>query len=98
MGHGGLHETGAVLCFEKENGYLNPVTAKQFIQRVRGTVFLVTLNACVSATPGLTLFSNLAAALVQQKTPYALGMRMSIHDDDARAFSHSFYSDLARGS
>src|SRR5260221_3253842 len=98
MGHGGQHETGAVLCFEKENGDLNPVTAKQFIQRVRGTVFLVTLNACVSATPGLTLFSNLAAALVQQKTPYALGMRMSIHDDDARAFSRSLYSDLASGT
>src|SRR5256714_7328702 len=94
MGHGGLHETGAVLCFEKENGDLDRVTAKQFIQRVRGTVFLVTLNACVSATPGETSFSNLAAALVRQKTPYTLGMRFSILDEDARAFSRTFHTKL----
>src|SRR5207245_3875042 len=71
--------------------------AKEFVMRVRGSVFLVTLNACVSATPGPTLFSNLAAALVRQKTPYALGMRLSIDDDDARTFSRTFYSELASG-
>ena len=97
MGHGGQHETGAILCFEKDNGALHPVTAREFVMRVRGSVFLVTLNACVSATPGSTNFSNLAAALVRQKTPYALGMRLSIHDDDARSFSRSFYSELASG-
>jgi hypothetical protein len=97
MGHGGQHETGAILCFEKDNGELHPVTAREFVMRVRGSVFLVTLNACVSATPGPTIFSNLAAALVRQKTPYALGMRLSIHDDDARTFSRTFYSELASG-
>ena len=98
MGHGGQDEDrGAFLCLEKENGSLDPVTARQFVPRVRGSVFLVTLNACVSATPGDTQFSNLAAALVHQKIPYALGMRMSIHDDDARAFSRRFYSELASG-
>jgi len=97
MGHGGQHETGALLCFEKDNGELHPVTAREFVMRVRGSVFLVTLNACVSATPGPTTFSNLAAALVRQKTPYALGMRLSIHDDDARSFSRSFYGELASG-
>ncbi len=98
MGHGGQYETGAVLCFEKDNGDLQPVTAREFVMRVRATVFLVTLNACVSATPGPTIFSNLASALVRQKVPYALGMRFSIHDDDARAFSRTFYTDLAHGS
>ena len=68
------------------------------MRRVRGTVFLVTLNACASATPGETHLSNLAAALVQQKTPYALGMRFSIPDEDALTFSRAFYGDLARGS
>jgi len=98
MGHGGQDEqVGAFLCLEKENGTLDPVTARQFVQRVRGSVFLVTLNACVSATPGPTPFSNLAAALVRQKVPYALGMRVSIHDDDARNFSRQFYSELASG-
>jgi len=98
MGHGGQDETGAILCFEKENGDLDPLTAKEFVHRVHRAVFLVTLNACVSATPGATNFSNLAAALVRHQTPYALGMRFSIFDDDARAFSRVFYSDLASGS
>jgi tetratricopeptide (TPR) repeat protein len=98
MGHGGQDERGAFLCFEKDNGDLDPVTAKQFALRVLGTVFLVTLNACVSATPGATTFGNLAATLVQQRTPYALGMRFSIPDEDARAFSRVFYNDLARSS
>ena len=97
MGHGGQNENGALLYFEKENGELHPVTAREFVMRVRGSVFLVTLNACVSATPGSTNFSNLAVALVRQKTPYALGMRLSIHDDDARTFSRTVYSELASG-
>jgi len=98
MGHGGQTDTGAILCFEKENGDLDLVTAREFTQRVHNNVFLVTLNACVSATPGETNFSNLAAALVRYRTPYALGMRFSIFDNDARAFSRAFYTDLACGS
>jgi len=98
MGHGGQHETGAILCFEKDNGELHPVTAREFVMRVRGSVFLVTLNACVSATTGPTNFSNLAAALTRHKVPYALGMRFRILDEDARAFSRVFYNDLACGS
>jgi len=97
MGHGGQHETGAVLCFEQENGSLQLIAAQEFVQRVRGTVFLVSLNACVSATPGPTHFSNLAASLVRFKVPYVLGMRFSIVDADALAFSREFYSELARG-
>jgi tetratricopeptide (TPR) repeat protein len=98
MGHGGQNEQEAFLCFEQDNGDLDPVTARQFALRVRDTVFLVTLNACVTATPGATGFSNLAAVLARQKVPYALGMRFSIPDDDARSFSRTFYSDLARAS
>jgi len=97
MGHGGQDAQGALLCFEQENGALDAVTARQLVQRVRGTVFLVTLNACISATPGATPFSNLAAALARQRVPYALGMRFSIPDDDARTFARAFYSELARG-
>ncbi|MGH2497007.1 MAG: CHAT domain-containing protein, partial [Ktedonobacteraceae bacterium] len=98
MGHGGQDERGAVLLFEKNNGDLDTITAEEFLLRVRESTFLITLNACVSATPGPTLFSNLAAALARQKIPYALGMRFSISDRDARVFSRVFYSDLARGS
>ena len=98
MGHGGQHEGGAVLLFENEHGGLAPVTTRDLLRRVKGTIFLATLNACVSATPGPTEFDNLAAALVRQGTPYALGMRFSIIDDDARAFSRVLYSELARGT
>lgn len=99
MGHGGQdQQQGAVLCFEQDNGELHLVTAKEFMQRVRGTIFLVTLNACVSATPGPTSFHNLASALVRQKTPYALGMRLSIIDEDALTFSRVFYNEVARGT
>jgi CHAT domain/AAA domain len=99
MGHGGQDaKKGAILCFEQEHGALDPVSALDFMRQVRGTVFLVTLNACVSAKPGETHLSNLAAALVKQRTPYALGMRFSIPDQDALTFSRTFYSYLARGS
>src|SRR2546421_1147484 len=98
MGHGGRDAQGAILCFEQDNGDLAVITAREFVQRVRNYVFLVTLNACKSATPGETHFSNLAAALVRQKIPYALGMRFNILDDDARDFSRQFYGDLARGT
>jgi len=98
MGHGGQYEGETALLFENEHGGLAPIMARDLLRRVKGTVFLVMLNACVSATPGPTEFGNLASALVQQGTPYALGMRFSITDDDARAFSRVLYSELARGT
>jgi tetratricopeptide (TPR) repeat protein len=98
MGHGGQNETGeAVLCFERDDGTREDISASEFVQRVQGGVFLVTLNACESATPGETVFGNLAKALVHEQVPYALGMRFFVHDDDALAFSRDFYSNLARG-
>jgi tetratricopeptide (TPR) repeat protein len=98
MGHGGQDKrVGAVLCFERDNGSLEAITAGEFTKRLRGSVFLVTLNACESATPGETHFSNLAAALARARTPYVLGMRFSIYDNDALAFSRAFYRELARG-
>jgi hypothetical protein len=98
MGHGSTSEQGAVLCFEQLDGGLALITAKDFLRRTKGTTFLVTLNACVSATPGETAFANLAAALVRQGTPYALGMRFVVSDSDARTLSRVLYSELARGS
>src|SRR5207244_8361387 len=66
IGHGGQDEkAGAILCFEKDNGDLDTVTARDFMRQLRGAVFLVTLNACISAAPGETQLSNLAAALAQ---------------------------------
>jgi len=97
MGHCTQHNGEAILCFEQEHGELDPVTARQFVLRVRGTAFLVTLNACESASSGETIFSNLAAALVRERVCHVLGMRFSIADEDALAFSRRFYSELASG-
>src|SRR5262249_19017457 len=98
MGHGSQEmQQGAMLCFERDDGDLHIVTSRDFTLRVRDTIFLVVLNACVTAAPGPTPFSNLALTLVQQKVPYALGMRLSITDEEARIFSRVFYSELARG-
>jgi hypothetical protein len=73
------------------------VRAIDFERAVRGEAFFVTLNACVSAQPGPTAFSNAAAALVERGVPYALGMRLSIPDEDARSLSRLLYASLARG-
>jgi tetratricopeptide (TPR) repeat protein len=98
MGHGGQNAAGeAILCFEREDGRREDITARELVARIGGSVFLVTLNACQSATPGETDFGNLARALVRQRVPYALGMRFSVYDDDALAFSRAFYRNLARG-
>lgn len=98
MGHGSQSESGAVLDFENDDGSIDAVTAQSFIRCIRGTVFLVVLNSCVSASTNLADFSNLAAALVRQKIPYALGMRFNIPDDISHAFSRVFFNELARGS
>jgi hypothetical protein len=53
MGHGGKNEREeAVLCFERDNGALELISAREFTKRLRNGVFLVTLNACESAEPG----------------------------------------------
>lgn len=97
MGHGARDDTTAALIFEKDDGSPDAVTSQAFAQRVGQTAVLVTLNACVTATPGATRFSNLAHTLVRAKLPYALGMRFSITDDDARRFSRVLYGELAQG-
>ncbi|HEU5380631.1 MAG TPA: tetratricopeptide repeat protein [Ktedonobacteraceae bacterium] len=98
IGHGGQREEGAILCFEQENGDLDAVTTQQLLKRLQETAFLVTLSACESAASGPTTWNNVAASLARQGVPYALGMRLSVYDVDARTFFRSFYSELARGS
>ncbi|MBI3159877.1 MAG: tetratricopeptide repeat protein [Chloroflexi bacterium] len=97
MGHGGISDDGAVLIFEKEAGTPDSVTAKEFHRRVKDSVFLVSLNACVTADPGETEFANLARALVMRGAPYALGTRFPIPDEAAKTLSQIFYGNLSRG-
>ncbi len=97
MGHGVQADGQAVLLFENEAGGLQPISAKDFSLSVKKHACLVTLNACVSATPGETEFSNLARLLVEKGVPYALGMRFSIPDDAALTFSRALYANLAGG-
>jgi hypothetical protein len=97
MGHGGSRADGNILVFEDEQGKPALVDARQLEKHIHGKVFLVTLNACVSAEPGPTEFGSLGGMLCAQKVPYTLGMRFVIADDDARDFSRIFYGQLARG-
>ncbi len=97
MGHGTRIEDQAGLLFENEHGAPDPARAANIVQWVRKSTFLVTLNACVTAAPGPTPFSNLAGLLVAQGIPYALGMQFVIDDADALALARTLYSMLARG-
>ena len=97
MGHGGQAAEGAVLYFENDAGGLQPISARDFALSLKKRAFLVTLNACVSAAPGKTEFSNLARLLVEKGLPYALGMSASIPDDAALTFSRALYAELASG-
>lgn len=97
MGHGGQEDQSSFLYFEDEIGSPKKVTAQDLIRRIEDSAYLVTLNACSSAASGATKFSNFARALTMRGIPYALGMRLPIADQDAKAFSHTFYAELARG-
>lgn len=98
MGHGGQNaQHEFVLYFEREGGALEEISAREFIQRMRSSAFLVTLNACEGATPAETGFGNLAKALVREHIPYALGMRFKAPDDLALIFTRAFYRSLVRG-
>ena len=96
MGHGGQHETGAILCFEKDNGELHPVTARDSCCACVEACFW-SRSMPVSAQHQDQPTSVISRRRCAEKTPYALGMRLSIRDDDARNFSRSFYGDLASG-
>ncbi len=97
MGHGMIPQIEGGLVFENERGAPRGVGTQELLARIGSGTFLVTLNACVSASPGQTRFGNMALALVRGGVPYALGMGLCISDDDARAFSREFYSELGRG-
>lgn len=99
LGHGNRDTEGnAYLCFEKENSSLAPAYPLDFYNRIKDCSFLVTLNACKSAVPGTTEFSNLAHSLVEKGVPYVIGMQYVVRLDTAQSFSHTLYADLARGS
>jgi tetratricopeptide (TPR) repeat protein len=95
MGHGGQADGQFALFFEKEDGAPNPVRGRDLVNRLGEAAFLVVMSACVSAASGATEFDNLAAALVKWGTPYGLGMRFAIPDEDAPLFARAFYDELA---
>jgi len=97
MGHGGQVNGQAVLLFENNLGGPESIGAKDLALSIKTSVYMVILNACVSAMPGETKFSNIARALVERGVPYSLGMRFSIPDEDALTFSWALYTNLANG-
>ncbi len=97
-GHGVQGRQGAVLLFEDHRGGLQPVSAHDYVTELDGTTFLAVLSACVSATPGETGMHNLARALVGQAIPYAIGMRVSVVEEDALIFTRRLYEELSSGT
>jgi len=98
MGHG-IPPTGEVaLLFEKENGAMTTVGGRELVSRLGETTFLVVLNACASAEPSPTGLDSLAAVLMKQGVPYALGMRFEIEDSDALLLARTLYDKLGRGT
>ena len=73
MRHVGKTNRDLFCTLSSENSELAAITAQECIQRLRGTIFLITLNVFASAAPAATPFGNLAAAFMRQKTPYAPG-------------------------
>ncbi len=98
-GHGTrLPDGGAALVFERRNGTDDPVPAADFADRVRGRAALVLLSACLSAAPGESLESNLAAYLCRQGVPWVIGMQLSVPNATARRFTERFYRFLLAGN
>lgn len=87
MGHGKIMDDDTVLCFENVFGGMDPVRIDHFVQRMKDTVYLVTLNACFTAKK-----------LMEKGIPYALGMRTKVSDADSLIIARILYSELARGS
>jgi hypothetical protein len=61
MVHGGRYHVESVLFFENESGRVEPVKVRDFQLTVDDSVFLVTLNVCVSAEPGDNEFGTIFA-------------------------------------
>ncbi len=97
-GHGTRDDKGRVaLLFETPAGYSDPVTPRKFVGRALGHAFLVFLSACQSAAPGQSLEANLAAFLVREGIPYAVGMQAPVGDRAARTLATTFYHHLLAG-
>jgi hypothetical protein len=87
----------AALLFENDNGAATAVSGRELVSRLGDTIFLAVLNACASAEPSPTGLEGLAAALVKQGVPYALGMRFAVEDSVTSLLARSLYSELGRG-
>jgi hypothetical protein len=101
----GIAETGArrgAVVIEDERGEPDQVEAAELSNLVRDTgLRLVVLNTCSGAEApdgsdsGMAV--SVAAALVREGIPAVIAMQSAIRDDDAIAFSESFYLRLAAG-
>ncbi len=95
IGHGGQdHRADSFLVFENDFSVSKAVTAQEFMHRMEGTAFLMILSAASDKTE----FGNMAHALTERGLPYAMSMRFSLPNADAKTFWQTFYSELACGS
>ncbi len=95
-GHGAVVNGTPVLYFDDGAGKLDPQTASDLANHLRGMVMLAFLNACRTADsiePG----ANLALTLVQHGIPVVLGNQYLVFDEAAAPVARTFYRFLATG-
>jgi formylglycine-generating enzyme required for sulfatase activity len=103
LSHGDLNrETGeGELLFEDTDGAAEPINAyllRQYLERQRGQVQLVTLNACLGALPVENdAFSSVGLSLIRGGVPAVVAMQFEIAEDVAAELTRVLYAELAAG-
>jgi formylglycine-generating enzyme required for sulfatase activity len=104
LSHGDLNpETGeGELLFEDTDGAAEPINAellRWYLERQRGQMQLVTLNACLGALPvGDDPFSSVGLALIRSGVPAVVAMQFEITEDTAAELTRVLYAELAAGT
>jgi CHASE2 domain-containing sensor protein len=99
IGHGKAEDGESHLCFDGDDGLLDPVRSQWLCDVFRDyrSVKLLVLNSCQGATiTGLAPFAGLAPRLVERGVPAVVGMQFPIEDGEALRFAEVFYGALFR--
>jgi CHAT domain len=102
IGHGDFDSQNdeGVLALVGDDGRAALVGAEfiDLLRQARPIPRLVVLNSCAGAVTGqLDVFSGTATALVRGGVSAVAAMQFEISDPAAKAFSHGFYTAIARG-
>jgi formylglycine-generating enzyme required for sulfatase activity len=103
LSHGDLNrDTGeGELLFEDTDGAAEPINAeslRRYLERQRGQIQLITLNACLGALPVENdPFSSVGLSLIRGGVPAVVAMQFEIAEDVAAEVTRVLYAELAAG-